>query len=96
MTTRIIVTWLVSIGLSVFWGGYVASTLWNWFIVPLGVPAITYLHAVGISTVINAFLGSRGYSAPKDSEAAISEADLGLLYASVAPLLLLILGWLVK
>lgn len=86
-------------GTVALWGNYegipqyVASTLWNWFIVPLGVPAINYLHAVGIITVINVFLGSRGYSVSKDIE---NEADLGFLYASIAPLLLLILGWLVK
>ena len=93
MITRLIATWLATIVVTVFWGGYVASTLWNWFIVPLGVPAINYLHAVGIITVINVFLGSRGYSVSKDIE---NEADLGFLYASIAPLLLLILGWLVK
>lgn len=52
--------------INVFWGAFVSSTLWGWFLVPLGVPAITYWHAVGIGSVIAAFLGSRGM--PPDIE----------------------------
>jgi len=32
--------------------GIVFSTMWNWFIFPLGVPAITFWPAVGIAMTI--------------------------------------------
>lgn len=33
--------------------GYVVMHLWRWFLVPLGLPAITYLHAAGISMLVD-------------------------------------------
>lgn len=39
----------------IFWGGYVAATLWGWFMVPLGVSAIGYWHAVGLGSLMAAF-----------------------------------------
>ncbi len=35
--------------------GFVLSYLWQWFVVPLGVPDITVVHAIGISMLV-AFL----------------------------------------
>jgi len=32
--------------------GYTISVLWNWFIVPIGMPTINIAHAVGISLAI--------------------------------------------
>lgn len=31
---------VAAFALYIFWGGYVAATLWGWFVVPLGVMAI--------------------------------------------------------
>lgn len=33
------------------WKGYVLSTLWAWFAVPLGAPPVTTLQAIGVSLV---------------------------------------------
>lgn len=32
--------------------GYVVMNLWRWFLVPLSLPAISYLHAAGISMLV--------------------------------------------
>ncbi len=33
------------------WGGYVLSILWRWFVVPLGLSALTTNAAIGVSVV---------------------------------------------
>lgn len=33
-------------------GGWALSELWGWFIVPLGAPAISVIHAVGLKLTI--------------------------------------------
>lgn len=51
---------VITFGVTIFWGGYVASTLWGWFVVPLGVMAISYWHAVGLICVVRLFVGVKG------------------------------------
>ncbi len=43
---------LISFPISIYWLGFVFSALWAWFIVPLGVVAITPWHAVGITLLM--------------------------------------------
>lgn len=38
--------------ITLFYGGHVFSQLWLWFIVPLGVPAISYAVAAGIALLM--------------------------------------------
>jgi F0F1-type ATP synthase membrane subunit c/vacuolar-type H+-ATPase subunit K len=49
---------IITIGLAIIVGalvdGFTVSTLWNWFIVGLGVPAIGIARAVGIGLVFAA------------------------------------------
>lgn len=85
----------LTIATAIFWGGYVGSVLWGWFIVPLGVPAIDYLHAVGISCVLQTFLGIRN-SSPNKNETAIDVLLESLFYTAAVPLFALMIGWLVK
>ncbi len=48
------------------WRGFVLSYLWTWFLVPLGVPDIGIIHAIGIS-MIASFLTSQ-YINNKDAD----------------------------
>lgn len=41
------------VAMSVFINGFVAQHLWTWFLVPLGLPAIGYLHAAGIGCLVS-------------------------------------------
>lgn len=41
----------VSVVLSIIIGGYTIQQLWGWFVVPLGLPAIGYLHAAGLGSL---------------------------------------------
>lgn len=36
-------------------GGYQLVLSWNWFAVPLGMPAITFAHACGLSLLVGVF-----------------------------------------
>ena len=49
----------VMIVLALF-GAFTISTLWAWFVVPLGVKSIGMAHAYGLSVIVSVFMGSRG------------------------------------
>lgn len=37
---------------------YVIATLWGWFLVPLGLPAVTMAHAFGIDALLSYLVGA--------------------------------------
>lgn len=41
---------------NIFMRGLTLAILWSWFVVPLGVPDIRILHALGIGLMVNVFL----------------------------------------
>lgn len=89
-----VIAFTVTCLLFVFWGAYVTSILWAWFVVPLGVMAITYWHAVGLSCVVTAFIGVRTDDNKNGAEA---ESAWNHAYLSaVMPALMLGIGWLAK
>lgn len=49
----------------VFFSGLVILKLWTWFMVPLGLPAIAYFHAIGLDVLFSAL---KGMSDPKPDE----------------------------
>ena len=83
---------VVVFALYVFWGGYVASTLWGWFVVPLGVKAITYWHAVGLTCVTGAFIGVRNDKSD-ESESVGDVVGKSILMMLFFPAFLLAVGW---
>lgn len=86
----------IAVLVSIFWGGFVTSTLWGWFLVPLGVKAITYWHAVGLSSLFGSFLGSRGLLNNNSEETPTSVACRDAFLAVVIPAVCLVLGWIAK
>ena len=40
------------------WSGYVATRLWTWFLVPLGLPVINIPFALGLTTTLALITGS--------------------------------------
>lgn len=69
--------------------GAVLSTLWGWFIVPLGVPDINLGEAIGISLIAGFLMPQR--PAEKKENAAAEAFWLGILIAAFA----LAAGWIV-
>jgi hypothetical protein len=47
--------YLACVPISIFLGAWCVSSLFNWFIAPLGMPEIGMWHALGISTFISVF-----------------------------------------
>lgn len=48
---KLISSYLIFIAARFFVSGFVISCLWNWFVVPLGIPEVSYLQAVGLTCV---------------------------------------------
>ena len=51
---------LVALTLAVacaLWGGFAASVLWGWFVVPLGVPGLSVAQAMGVMVVLRVAAG---------------------------------------
>ena len=62
---------LVALALAVacaLWGGFAAATLWGWFVVPLGVPEVSALHAMGLALALRALAGFSGKPQPAKTE----------------------------
>ena len=72
------------------WAGYVASVLWGWFLVPLGVSAITYSQSIGLCCLFKVFMGPQIKGSDKGAK--VAEAVMVFLL----PLVALFFGWLVK
>ncbi|WP_343177070.1 hypothetical protein [Pseudomonas sp. 4810-S13] len=84
---------VVAFALNIFWGGYVAATLWGWFVVPLGVMAITYWHAVGLTCVVAAFARVKNDDSIKEPESLGEGVAKSVFMAVIIPAILLATGW---
>ena len=85
------------------WGGFAAATLWGWFVVPLGVPEVSVLHAMGLTLALRALAGFSGKPQPaKHEDKMVALRALGralgrvLAVATVAPGAALAIGWVVR
>jgi len=81
------------------WGGFAASVLWGWFVVPLGVPEVSALHAMGLTLALRALAGFSGKPQPaKHEDKMVALRALGdvLAWATVAPGAALAIGWVVR
>ena len=93
---------LVAIALATacaLWGGFAAATLWGWFVVPLGVPDVSVLHAMGLTLALRALAGFSGKPQPdktEDKMVALRKLGHVLGVATVAPALALAVGWAIR
>ena len=85
---------------SILWSGFVLATLWAWFVIPLGAPALGVLHAAGIAMVIRfmtfqgnvkEFMDSDDMSSDEKMKLAGARAGMGFAY----PLVALFFGWII-
>lgn len=66
--------------------GYIISTLWGWFVVPLGMKPITFVHGMGISVFVGLFKTTIDKTTLTRQE---------YIQAVFKPFTVLILGWIV-
>ena len=81
---------------SALWRGYVLSTLWGWFVVPLfGLPKLAIAPAIGLSLVV----GFLTYQTPPDVEErkrdGVDKWVRIVVLAALLPALSLGMGWIV-
>lgn len=98
-TTRgvIALIWILCLPIHALWWGYVATRLWFWYVVPLGLPAIGLWHAVGLGVTAK-YIGSRYVEDDtKNDEQTGSEFFASLLErVYVYPTSALVVGWAVQ
>ena len=88
ITTTILFMMLVSMFIS----GWAITSLWAWFIVPLGVMVISYPHALGISAFISFF--KIGLAGEKHENNAISDIFGRWLGTQATVALVVGFGWI--
>jgi len=71
----------VMIVLALF-GAFTISTLWAWFVVPLGVKSIGMAHAYGLSVIVSVFMGTRGLGG-QDSKTVLTQGVLVNIFALI-------------
>lgn len=86
----LIIAVIVGLFLFAIYNAWALTILWGWFIVPLGVKALSLAHAYGFTLVTGFILSTRGVKDHKDKEDWISTVVTLLLL----PLVVLGLGWI--
>jgi hypothetical protein len=71
--------------------GFVASYLWYWFMVPLGLSPISVPHAIGLAILVGLF------TYHKIGSLELNEEKIGqfVLTSVIVPLLMLLVGYIV-
>lgn len=80
-------------------GGFASMYLWEWFIVPLGVSAISFLHAIGLRMTFSFFtlgyadliLSLKSHENGNDPK----RTEMGVLGVLI-PLIMLLAGYIYK
>jgi len=78
-----------------FLGGLIFSLLWGWFIVPLGIPAITVIHAMGLNLLIGFFANSYKNMAKLDFKDSKNKATIALFTLFLNMLIPVIIGFII-
>lgn len=84
----VIVGVVLSIPLIIY-RGFAIATLWVWFVIPLGLPAISLMHAVGIALTVNVIITQPNETPNK------AKPFLPLVKSFVTSSLGLLVGWIV-
>ena len=77
--------------------GWALSTLWLWFLVPIGAPVIGITTALGISVILGLFTAHLNQEASKDNKSKTLSELYGTIVAKSigAPLVSVATGWLI-
>lgn len=73
--------------------GWLLSTLWNWFLVPLGAPVITIAHACGIWLIVSVVTAKE--PTHTDDRHASDRTAGAVMYMVVFPALAYIVGMII-
>jgi len=87
---------MVAIALSMIWGGWVLTKLWEWFISPVfGIGNITIAEAAGMSLIVNLFANGNLSNQSSEDEDVVDITIRVFIKVIIPPLVVLIFGWVV-
>lgn len=75
-------TFIIIVILSIFIQGFVLRSLWQWFAVPFGLPAISIFHALGLILLVD-YLTHHYYDYKKTDEAGMITAISYLVFRPI-------------
>ena len=75
------------------WQGWAVSMLWNWFVAPMGVPAITILTGAGLTLVCGAIRARNTKSTSDESQTDRFERLAAMV---LIPAITVFIGWIIK
>jgi len=70
-------------------GAFVGCHLWEWFLVPLGIPAVTWIHLAGVGLLVKLYTYYIPTSQPKERETDWGNVGSAVLF----PWITLFFGW---
>ena len=88
-TALFLLTLFVLVPLLLLWQGWAMSTLWGWFVVPLGLPIISVAEAAGLCLVASVLRMRRTGNSSSDRFEAIAGSI-------IFPLVSVVIGWIIK
>lgn len=74
--------------------GWTLTILWEWFIVPFGLPQLSLVQAVGIAMVVG-YLTYHYQEEPKDKAEPMERVGRSLGFTVARPIFVLGFGWLI-
>jgi hypothetical protein len=83
------------VALSAMWRGYVLSVLWGWFAVPLGLPVVGVVQAMGVALLVG-LLTYRSITTAKLEQSAQEKWTDAIASAITTPSVALGVGWCIK
>jgi len=72
--------------------GWVLAIQWEWFLVPLGVPSVGIVHAIGVSLVVSML--THQMDTNEHQRDAKERAWEAIIYSTLMSLLFLLSGWI--
>ena len=89
----LLLTFILIVPPAALLAGYTVQTCWNWFQVPLGLPALSLPHAIGMDLLVTFMASAGAPMKPPD----VSNMDYGkhlLKRMFVRPVAMLAFAWL--
>jgi hypothetical protein len=85
---------LLTVPFSLILNGWVLSTLWGWFVTPLGAPIISLPNAIGLSLIVF-YLFPKNKEQEDESESSERRLVKSVFKAFGVPIFACVFGWIV-
>jgi hypothetical protein len=83
---------LMGVGMAAY--GHVLSTMWGWFVVPLGLPQISLMHSYGLCLLIALASSPVDYMKRETPSETMLAIGMGICDCVVRPYFVLLIGYI--